>query len=47
MKVISACLIGCECRYDHQSCLQPELEQLLRDGKVIPVCPEQLGGLPR
>lgn len=46
MKVISACLIGCECRYDQKSCLEPELEQLLREGEVIPVCPEQLGGLP-
>ncbi|RNB52876.1 DUF523 domain-containing protein [Brevibacillus gelatini] len=46
MKVISACLIGCECRYDQKSCLDEGLEQLLRDGKVIPVCPEQLGGLP-
>nr|WP_206699308.1 DUF523 domain-containing protein [Brevibacillus agri] len=44
--MISACLIGCECRYDQKSCLDKELEQLLRDGKVIPVCPEQLGGLP-
>ncbi|MED4782165.1 DUF523 domain-containing protein [Brevibacillus choshinensis] len=46
MKMISACLIGCECRYDQKSCLDQELEQLLREGKVIPVCPEQLGGLP-
>ncbi|GEB30542.1 MULTISPECIES: DUF523 domain-containing protein [Brevibacillus] len=46
MKVISACLIGCECRYDQKSCLDSELEQLLREGKAIPVCPEQLGGLP-
>jgi len=46
MKMISACLIGCECRYDQKSCLDADLEQLLREGKVIPVCPEQLGGLP-
>lgn len=46
MKMISACLIGCECRYDQKSCLNSDLEQLLREGKVIPVCPEQLGGLP-
>ena len=46
MKMISACLIGCECRYDQKSCLDEDLEQLLREGKVIPVCPEQLGGLP-
>lgn len=46
MKMISACLIGCECRYDQKSCQDADLEQLLREGKVIPVCPEQLGGLP-
>ncbi|MED4906960.1 DUF523 domain-containing protein [Brevibacillus centrosporus] len=46
MKMISACLIGCECRYDQKSCRDQELEQLLREGKVIPICPEQLGGLP-
>lgn len=46
MKMISACLIGCECRYDQKSCLDEDLEQLLREGKVIPICPEQLGGLP-
>lgn len=44
--MISACLIGCECRYDQKSCRDQELEQLLREGKVIPICPEQLGGLP-
>lgn len=46
MKVVSACLIGCECRYDQKSCLDAQLEELLREGKAIPVCPEQLGGLP-
>jgi uncharacterized protein YbbK (DUF523 family) len=46
MKVVSACLAGCECRYDQRSCLQEEIDQLLREGKAIPVCPEQLGGLP-
>jgi uncharacterized protein YbbK (DUF523 family) len=46
MKMISACLVGCECRYDQKSCRDQELEQLLREGKVIPICPEQLGGLP-
>lgn len=46
MKVISACLIGCECRYDQKSCHTDKGEQLLRAGEGIPVCPEQLGGLP-
>ena len=46
MKLISACLIGCECRYDQKSCRTHLGEQLLSQGKAIPVCPEQLGGLP-
>jgi uncharacterized protein YbbK (DUF523 family) len=49
MKLCSACLLGLECRYDGKSNLEKASEQLLqefRDGNVIPVCPEQLGGLP-
>jgi uncharacterized protein YbbK (DUF523 family) len=46
MKVVSACLMGCECRYDKKSNWHQEIEQLVKEGKAIPVCPEQLGGLP-
>ena len=49
MKLCSACLLGLECRYDGKSNLEKASEQLLqefRNGNVIPVCPEQLGGLP-
>jgi uncharacterized protein YbbK (DUF523 family) len=49
MKLCSACLLGLECRYDGKSNLEKASEQLLqefREGKIIPVCPEQLGGLP-
>lgn len=46
MKVVSACLMGCQCRYDKNSNLHSHVEQLVREGKGIPVCPEQLGGLP-
>lgn len=48
MKLCSACLLGLECRYDGKSNLEKASEQLLqefRNGNVIPVCPEQLGGL--
>lgn len=45
MKVVSACLMGCRCRYDKNSNLHAQAEQLVRNGKAIPVCPEQLGGL--
>ncbi|MBU3913068.1 MAG: DUF523 domain-containing protein [Nanoarchaeota archaeon] len=49
MKLCSACLLGLECRYDGKSNLEKASEQLLqefRNGEIIPVCPEQLGGLP-
>jgi len=48
MKLCSACLLGLECRYDGKSNLEKASAELLRefrDGKIIPVCPEQLGGL--
>ncbi|UOF92460.1 DUF523 domain-containing protein [Fodinisporobacter ferrooxydans] len=46
MKIVSACLMGCECRYDKSSNWIREIEQLVKEGKALPVCPEQLGGLP-
>ncbi|RXT15302.1 DUF523 domain-containing protein [Ammoniphilus sp. CFH 90114] len=46
MRVVSACLMGCECRYDKKSNLIMDIEQLVREGTALPVCPEQLGGLP-
>ncbi|MBP1930817.1 DUF523 domain-containing protein [Ammoniphilus resinae] len=45
MKVVSACLMGCQCRYDKKGNYIQEIEGLVRNGKAIPVCPEQLGGL--
>lgn len=45
MKLISACLIGTKCRYDGKAKICPKAKKLFLEGKVIPVCPEQLGGL--
>ena len=45
MKIVSACLAGFPCRYDGKSRLCAEAVELVRAGKAIPVCPEQLGGL--
>ena len=44
--MISACLIGVNCRYDggHSTC--PDLLSYVADVSFIPFCPEQLGGLP-
>lgn len=44
--LISACLLGCRCRYDGQSCAHPDAQALQRCHTLFPVCPEQLGGLP-
>ncbi len=44
--VVSACLAGFACRYDGQSKADDRIVQLVREGRAIAVCPEQLGGLP-
>ncbi|HEY9900286.1 MAG TPA: DUF523 domain-containing protein [Pantanalinema sp.] len=47
MILVSACLIGTKCRYDGGGFSQyPELADLVAKGGAIPVCPEELGGLP-
>lgn len=43
--IISACLIGCRTRYNGKTSELPELEELKKKYHLIPVCPEQLGGL--
>ncbi len=45
MMIVSACLAGFPCRYDGKSRPCAEVVELVRAGKAIPVCPEQLGGL--
>lgn len=44
--LISACLLGLRCRYDGQSKPIPQIDALAERYHLIPVCPEQLGGLP-
>ncbi|MDF2548443.1 MAG: hypothetical protein K0R93_3341 [Anaerosolibacter sp.] len=46
MILISACLAGINCRYDGGSKQIVEIEKLIKEGKAVLVCPEQLGGLP-
>jgi uncharacterized protein YbbK (DUF523 family) len=45
MKVISACLVGCHCRYDGGSKTVDPFVKMVEDGEAVFVCPEQLGGL--
>ncbi len=43
--IVSACLLGLKTRYDGTDELREELLNA-RDAIYIPLCPEQLGGLP-
>lgn len=45
MKLVSACLAGIKCRYDGQANMNQQVQQLVKAGKAIPVCPEMLAGL--
>ncbi|MBQ4382281.1 MAG: DUF523 domain-containing protein [Oscillospiraceae bacterium] len=44
--LVSACLLGCPCRYDGKSCRNEAVCALAEAHALVPVCPEQLGGLP-
>ena len=44
--LVSACLLGVRCRYDGESKACPAALDLAKEHELIPVCPEQLGGLP-
>ena len=46
MMLCSACLLGVCCRYDGRSKPHKGVLSLLGQETLIPVCPEQLGGLP-
>lgn len=43
--LISACLMGINCRYNGKSEIIKELEELKNKYNLIPVCPEIYGGL--
>lgn len=44
--LVSACLLGENCKYNGGNNYTPAAEALRARFEVIPVCPEQLGGLP-
>ena len=46
MYLVSACLAGFRTRYDGGDCPDSNIQTLIAEGKAIPICPEQLGGLP-
>ena len=45
MILISACLIGINCRYDGSNSTDTNIMKRINEEGFIPVCPEQLGGL--
>ena len=45
MKIVSACLAGINCKYNGKNNSCPKIVKLVKEGKAIPVCAEQLGGL--
>lgn len=44
-KICSACLLGIPCRYDGKSKPDEKILALAKREMLIPVCPEQLGGM--
>lgn len=44
--LVSACLLGVECRYDGGGQAIDRVDALMARYELIPVCPEQLGGMP-
>jgi len=44
--LVSACLAGFCCRYDGRDNENQDIVTLVKEGKAVPICPEQLGGLP-
>ncbi len=45
MLLISACLLGINCKYNGKNNRCPAVIDLGQEISIIPVCPEQLGGL--
>lgn len=45
MYIVSACLAGIDCKYNGGNNVNDEVIKLVKSGKAILVCPEQMGGL--
>lgn len=46
MILVSACLAGCNCKYNGKNNNVDQIQELVKANKAITVCPEVLGGLP-
>jgi uncharacterized protein YbbK (DUF523 family) len=45
MILVSACLAGVECRYNASAYEIPQIVEMVKGGKAMPICPEILAGL--
>lgn len=45
MILVSACLAGINCKYNGGNNYNEKIFEMVKNGKAIPVCAEQLGGL--
>ena len=45
MILVSACLVGLNCKYNGNNNYNQKIVELVKNGKAIPLCAEQLGGL--
>jgi len=45
MILVSSCLAGLDCNYAGESRTCDSVVKLVKEGRAIPVCPEQMGGL--
>lgn len=43
--LVSACVVGCNCKYNGKNNLNPKVVEFLKDKEVIKVCPEVLAGM--
>jgi len=45
MYIVSACLVGVNCKYNGDNNKKSQILDYLKDKSYVPICPEQLGGL--
>lgn len=44
--LVSACLLGVNCKYNSGNNYNEKVMEYLKDKEIIPICPEIMGGLP-
>ncbi len=45
MILVSACLVGINCKYNGENNYNEKICNMVKEGKALPICSEQLGGL--